>query len=164
MGHGTHGQLVEACGTSHGSMYCMSGVVCGIGIWGSGLDNYWVGSVFNVVWEWLIRRLSLHGRLDEAGRLPVTPAYHTATGNAGDTDATALAGMGQGPGEPPQPEIPEVRSGGHQAYDYQTSQLSLFHSETQGFWSILKVIPSNLTVKMVSLTQNVEPNQARGQQ
>ena len=40
----------------------------------------------------------------------------------------------------------------------QTSQLSLFHSETQGFWSILKVIPSNLTVKRVSLTQNVEPN------
>ena len=40
----------------------------------------------------------------------------------------------------------------------QTSQLSLFHSETQGFWSILKVIPSNLTVKMVSLTQSVEPN------
>ena len=30
-----------------------------------------------------------------------------------------------------------------------------FHSETQGFWSILKVIPSNLTVKTVSLTQNV---------
>ena len=40
----------------------------------------------------------------------------------------------------------------------QTSQLSLFHSETQGFWSILKVILSNLTVKTVSLTQNVEPN------
>ena len=40
----------------------------------------------------------------------------------------------------------------------QTSQLSLFHSETQGFWSILKVIPSNLTVKTVSLTQNVEAN------
>ena len=40
----------------------------------------------------------------------------------------------------------------------QNSQLSLFHSETQGFWSILKVIPSNLTVKMTSLTQNVEPN------
>ena len=40
----------------------------------------------------------------------------------------------------------------------QTSQLSLFHSETQGFWSILKVIPSNLTVKTVTLTQNVEPN------
>ena len=38
------------------------------------------------------------------------------------------------------------------------SQLSLFHSETQGFWSILKVIPSSLTVKTVSLTQNVEPN------
>ena len=31
--------------------------------------------------------------------------------------------------------------------EIQTSQLSLFHSETQGFWSILKVIPSNLTVK-----------------
>ena len=31
-------------------------------------------------------------------------------------------------------------------------------SETQGFWSILKVIPSNLTVKTVSLTQNIEPN------
>ena len=40
----------------------------------------------------------------------------------------------------------------------ETSQLSLFHSETQDFWSILKVIPSNLTVKMASLTQNVEPN------
>ena len=40
----------------------------------------------------------------------------------------------------------------------QTSQLSLFHTETQGFWSILKVIPSNLTVKTISLTQNVEPN------
>ena len=25
-------------------------------------------------------------------------------------------------------------------YNVQTSQLSLFHSETQGFWSILKVI------------------------
>ena len=37
----------------------------------------------------------------------------------------------------------------------QTSQLSLFHSETQGFWLILKVIPSNLTVKN---GQNVEPN------
>ena len=29
----------------------------------------------------------------------------------------------------------------------QISQLSLFHSETQGFWSTLKVILSNLTVK-----------------
>ena len=40
----------------------------------------------------------------------------------------------------------------------QTSLLSLFHSETQGYWSILKVMPSNLTVKAVSLTQNVELN------
>ena len=39
----------------------------------------------------------------------------------------------------------------------QTSQLSLFHSGTQGFWSILEVIPSNLTVKSVCLTQNDEP-------
>ena len=36
----------------------------------------------------------------------------------------------------------------------QTSQLSLFHSETQGFWSILKVIPSISLWK----DQNVEPN------
>ena len=43
----------------------------------------------------------------------------------------------------------------------QTSQLSLFHSETQGFWPILKVIPSNLTVKTVSLTENVEPKRPK---
>ena len=31
-------------------------------------------------------------------------------------------------------------------YNNYKSELSLFHGETQGFWSILKVIPSNLTV------------------
>ena len=38
--------------------------------------------------------------------------------------------------------VARVRVVGNSRQQCQTSQLSLIHSETQGFWSILKVIPS----------------------
>ena len=37
----------------------------------------------------------------------------------------------------------------------------MFHSEAEGFWSILKVVPSNLTVKRISKHRTKSPSIGR---